>query len=46
MLSAFTSVLHVPNLFNSSHVVTVLEQYDIFSKNDLLAIAKKMAGKR
>lgn len=46
MLSAFTSVLHVPNLFNSNHVVAVLEQFDIFTKNDLQSISKKMAGKR
>ncbi|XP_065366062.1 vesicle-fusing ATPase 1 [Calliphora vicina] len=46
MLSAFTSVLHVPNLSHPEHVVAVLEDSDIFSKGELQAIGKKMSGKR
>lgn len=46
MLTAFTSVLHVPNLSQPEHVVAVLEDCDIFSKGELQAIGKKMAGKR
>lgn len=32
MLSAFTSVLHVPNLSKPEHVINVLEQFKIDSK--------------
>lgn len=46
MLSAFTSVLHVPNLSSPEHVIAVLEQSDIFSKGEIQAIGKKMSGKR
>lgn len=46
MLSAFTAVLHVPNLSSPEHVISVLEDTDIFSKGELQAIGKKMAGKR
>lgn len=46
MLSAFTSVLHVPNLSSPEHVLAVLEQSDIFSKGEIQAIGKKMSGKR
>ncbi|KAH8374142.1 hypothetical protein KR200_000068, partial [Drosophila serrata] len=46
MLTAFTSVLHVPNLSHPEHVLAVLEHTDIFSKGEVQAIGKKMAGKR
>lgn len=46
MLTAFTSVLHVPNLSHPDHVLAVLEDSDIFSKGELQAIGKKMQGKR
>ncbi|XP_039498495.1 vesicle-fusing ATPase 1 [Drosophila santomea] len=46
MLTAFTSVLHVPNLSQPDHVLAVLEHTDIFSKGEIQAIGKKMAGKR
>lgn len=46
MLSAFTSVLHVPNLSSPEHVIAVLEDTDIFTKSELQTVAKKMAGKR
>lgn len=44
MLSAFTSVLHVPNLSKADHVVAVLEQCDLFSKSDLHSILNKLSG--
>lgn len=42
MISAFTSILHVPNLSKPEHVLSVLEENDIFSKQELAALAKKM----
>lgn len=44
MLSAFTSVLHVQNLSHPQHVLAVLEDCDVFSKQELLSISKKMQG--
>nr|AAO65962.1 N-ethylmaleimide sensitive fusion protein [Helicoverpa zea] len=38
MLSAFTGVLHVPNLSQPEHVMAVLEESDAFSKKDLQKI--------
>lgn len=44
MLSAFTSILHVPNLSKPEHVIAVLEEYDLFNKQELASLAKKMNG--
>lgn len=46
MLSAFTSVLHVPNLSSPQHVMAVLEDCDEFTKQQLQAISKKLQGNR
>lgn len=46
MLSAFTSILHVPNLSQPDHVTAVLEDVELFSKGELQAIGKKMGGKK
>ncbi|XP_064550022.1 vesicle-fusing ATPase 2 [Drosophila montana] len=46
MLSAFTSVLHVSNLSSPDHVLTVLEDSDLFSPEELQVIARKISGKR
>lgn len=46
MLTAFTSVLHVPNLSHAEHVLAVLEDCDLFSKGELQAIGKKMGNRR
>uniref|UniRef100_A0A0K8TTK0 Vesicle-fusing ATPase n=1 Tax=Tabanus bromius TaxID=304241 RepID=A0A0K8TTK0_TABBR len=46
MLSAFTAILHVPNLSHADHVLAVLEDSDLFSKGELHSLAKKMQGKR
>lgn len=44
MLSAFTSVLHVPNLSKPEHVLAVLEEYDLFNKQELFTLSKRMSG--
>lgn len=44
MLSAFTSVLHCPNLSTAEHVVAVLEDSDCFNKKEIQTIYKKMQG--
>lgn len=42
MVSAFTSVLHVPNMSQPDHVVSVLEQSEVFTKSELASIADKL----
>ncbi|CAG9138464.1 unnamed protein product [Plutella xylostella] len=44
ILSAFTGVLHVPNLSTPEHVLAVLEQSDAFSKRQLQAIQHDLRG--
>lgn len=44
MLSAFTTILHVPNLSKPEHVIAVLEECDLFNKQELASLAKKMNG--
>lgn len=44
MLSAFTGVLHVPNLSSPEHVMAVLEESDVFSKRDLQKIQQDIRG--
>lgn len=44
ILSAFTGVLHVPNLSQPEHVMSVLEESNAFSKRDLLKIQNDMRG--
>lgn len=46
MLSAFTSTLHVPNLSKPDHVLSVLEDSDLFNKQELSTLAKRMSGHR
>lgn len=46
MLSAFSSVLHVPNLNEVEHVISVLEQSDVFSKKELSYISDKLRGRK
>uniref|UniRef100_A0A182RS91 Vesicle-fusing ATPase n=1 Tax=Anopheles funestus TaxID=62324 RepID=A0A182RS91_ANOFN len=47
MLSAFTAVLHVPNLSTADHLIAVLEQEpDVFGRNELAAIYKRLKGRR
>ncbi|XP_075236874.1 vesicle-fusing ATPase 1-like [Lycorma delicatula] len=44
MLSAFTAVLHVPNLSKPEHLLNVLEESDVFSKKELSSIQKQIHG--
>lgn len=44
MISAFTSTLHVPNLSKPEHVLAVLEESDLFTKQELSSLAKRMSG--
>jgi vesicle-fusing ATPase len=46
MLSAFTAVLHVPNLSQPDHLMAVLEESDVFTKKNLSAISRKVRGHR
>uniref|UniRef100_A0A1B6C6V7 Vesicle-fusing ATPase n=1 Tax=Clastoptera arizonana TaxID=38151 RepID=A0A1B6C6V7_9HEMI len=46
MLTAFTSILHVPNLSKAEHILAVLEETDVFSKQELATITKKVAGRK
>ncbi|XP_013783299.1 vesicle-fusing ATPase 2-like [Limulus polyphemus] len=45
MLTAFTAVLRVPNLSLPEQLMTVLEETDCFSKEELSKIAKRIDGK-
>jgi vesicle-fusing ATPase len=44
MLHAFTSVLHVPNLSTPEQLITVLEESDVFNKQEIQSIRKKIQG--
>lgn len=44
MLSAFTAVLHVPNISKPEQIINVLEEYDLFNKQELSTLAKRLAG--
>lgn len=47
MLSAFTGILHVPNLNKAEHIVAILETFTgVFKKQDLLKVQKQIQGKR
>ncbi|XP_060528083.1 vesicle-fusing ATPase 1-like [Cylas formicarius] len=46
MLSAFTAVLHVPNLSKPEHVLNVIETSEIFSNQELKQITHHLHGKR
>lgn len=46
MLSAFTAVLHVPNLSKAEHLLSVLEASEVFNKQELKQIAHQVYGKR
>lgn len=44
MLSAFTSILHVPNLSTPEHLISVLEDSNVFTKQETSSIFKKIQG--
>ncbi|XP_017771802.1 PREDICTED: vesicle-fusing ATPase 1-like [Nicrophorus vespilloides] len=46
MLSAFTGILHVPNLSRPEHLMAVLDHSEVFSKQELQQINKQTQGKR
>ena len=46
MLSAFTDVLHVANLSTGSHLMSILQQSDAFTKEDLAKLASKLSGRK
>ncbi|XP_024943751.1 vesicle-fusing ATPase 1 isoform X2 [Cephus cinctus] len=46
MLSAFPKKLHVPNLSSPDHLLSVLEEVDLFSKEEISYIHSKTKGKR
>jgi len=46
MLSAFTAILHVPNLSKPDHLMAVLEESDVFSRKDLSTMSHKVHGHR
>lgn len=46
MLSAFTAILHVPNLSLPDHLMAVLEESDVFSRKDLSTLPHKVHGHR
>lgn len=46
MLSAFTAILHVPNLSKPEELVTVLKQFDLFDDHDIHKIFNQITGHR
>lgn len=42
MLSAFTAVLHVPNLSTPEHLLNVIEESDVFTKKHVQEIARHL----
>lgn len=46
MLSAFTAVLHLPNLSKADHLLNVLEMSQVFNAQELKKIAQQVQGKR
>ncbi|KRT81863.1 AAA protein, partial [Oryctes borbonicus] len=46
MLSAFTGMLHVPNISNGEHLLAALDYLEIFTADELKQIAKNVQGRR
>ncbi|XP_008556962.1 vesicle-fusing ATPase 1 [Microplitis demolitor] len=46
LISAFNTVLHVPNLSTPDHLLAVLEDQDVFTKSELSSLHAKLQGKR
>jgi len=46
MISAFTAVLHVPNLSKPEHLIAVLEESDVFTKQEVAQISRNIQGRR
>lgn len=46
MLSAFTAILHVPNMSKPEHIVAVLEVTESFTKSEIAQVARHLQGRR
>ncbi|XP_046439746.1 vesicle-fusing ATPase 1-like isoform X2 [Daphnia pulex] len=46
MLSTFTEILRVPNISTVEQLIVVLEKTDVFSKNQIATLARKVADRR
>ncbi|XP_011860256.1 PREDICTED: vesicle-fusing ATPase 1-like [Vollenhovia emeryi] len=46
LLPAFNTILHVPNLSHPDHLLSVLEEVDLFSKHEMSSLHAKLQGKR
>lgn len=46
MLSDFKIILHVPNLSTPNDLLSVLEEVDLFSKEELANLHAKLQGRR
>ncbi|KAK9679734.1 ATPase family associated with various cellular activities (AAA) [Popillia japonica] len=46
MLSAFTGILHVPNISNAEFLLAILDYLEIFTGDELKHIAKNVQGRR
>jgi vesicle-fusing ATPase len=46
LITAFSTVLHVPNLSTADHLLSVLEEVDLFTKEEMSSLHSKLYGKR
>ncbi|XP_015115308.1 vesicle-fusing ATPase 1 [Diachasma alloeum] len=46
LLSAFSTILHVPNLSTPDHLLSVLEEVEIFTKEEIASLHGRLQGKR
>ncbi|EZA59590.1 Vesicle-fusing ATPase [Ooceraea biroi] len=46
ILSAFNTILHVPNLSTPDHLLNVLEEVDLFTDHEMSSLHGKLQGKR
>ncbi|XP_025987829.1 vesicle-fusing ATPase 1 [Solenopsis invicta] len=46
LLSAFNTILHVPNLSTPDNLLNVLEEVDLFTKHEMASLHGKLQGKR
>ncbi|KAF7987816.1 hypothetical protein HCN44_003679 [Aphidius gifuensis] len=46
LLSAFSHILHVPNCSTPDHLLAVLEEVDLFTKDEMSSLHARLQGKR
>lgn len=46
LITAFSTLLHVPNLSTADHLLAVLEDVELFSKEEMAMLHGKLQGKR